>query len=58
MDIYNNNKMCSWCFEEKTSDVISWCTCGESSYVCHGFLIKGKKELSNKNLVQNCSICK
>tara|TARA_A100001011_G_C13919283_1_gene678415 strand:+ start:123 stop:683 length:561 start_codon:yes stop_codon:yes gene_type:complete len=51
-------KTCSWCFEEKNSDIISWCTCGESSYVCHDCLGKGKTELRNKKLIQNCSICK
>lgn len=58
MTFSSENKICSWCFEEKNSDVISWCTCGEISYVCHDCLIKGKKELRNKNLAQKCSICK
>ena len=59
ISLKNDKLVCNWCCEEKASTLISFCNkCGESSYVCHDCLKSGKKKVSNKQLIINCSICK
>ena len=52
---------CSWCFEETESKFISWCSCGDSSYVCHDCIKTGVEKfisLPSKIKILKCSICK
>lgn len=56
--VEQKKKLCSWCLIEKTSDIISYCTCGEASNVCHPCLQQGIATLTNKKLLKICSICR